>query len=205
LKRRLSLVLLLVIATHAVAAQANTEAILDVTALYQKNYTTVLFEYRGEEKTVEACGCSTVCLAMAMNWLAETDEYDPEALLLEAYNNGLYTGVGLGYDEMVQMLTAHGFEGKWFRGSVKLFRRALRHGCPIVAYMGEGYFTTKGHYILIIGIDKYDRLIVVDPNSERNSQGLYPCDIIIREANSKGSFMVCYNPDDTPLEYYTEE
>ena len=52
---------------------------------------------------------------------------------------------------------------------------------------------------MIIGIDAYDRLIIVDPNSKRKSMGRYKSDIIIREANSKGAFMVCYRPGNTPL------
>ncbi len=201
MKRRPALILLAILLCAGSSARAGTEAVLDVTPLYQANYTSVLFTYHGEEKTVAACGCSTVCLAMAMNYLSGTSAYDPETLLLQAYENDLYTGVGLGYAEMVTMLESGGLEGEWFRGSAKLFRRALRHGCPIIAYMGEGFFSNDGHYILIVGIDRYDRLIVVDPNSERKSEGRYPSDIIVREANSKGSFLVCYRPGDTPLAY----
>lgn len=199
MRKRLSLALLFLLSIFTSSAQAGTEAILDVTPLYQADYTTVLFTYHGEDKTVADIGCSVACLAMAMNYLEETDAYDPEALLLEAYENELYNGAGINYNNMVTMLENHGFAGQWFCGSVKLFRRALRHGCPIVAFMGSGYFTNNGHYILIIGIDQYDRLIVVDPNSERNSQGLYKTSIILREANSEGSFMVCYRIGDTPL------
>ena len=199
MRKRLLWTLLLVLLTPVATAQAATEAILDVSPLYQANYTNVLFEYRSEEKTVANCGCSVACLAMAMNYLGETDGYDPETLLLSAYQDELYTGAGISYSGMSQILKDNGFEGKWFRGSAKLFRRALRHGCPIVAYMAKGFFTDNGHYILIVGIDAYDRLIVVDPNSERKSQGRYKADIIIREANSKGAFMVCYRPGDTPL------
>jgi hypothetical protein len=199
-----TIALILMLTACASAAQAATEAILDITPIYQTDYTDTLFEYRGEEKSVATSGCGAVCLAMAMNWLGETDEYDPEALLLEAFQNGLYTGVGLGFDAMIALLESHGYEGEWFQGSAKLFRRALRHGCPVIAFMGEGFFTNKGHYILIVGIDKYDRLLVVDPNSERKSQGRYPSNIIVREADSDGSFLVCYRTGETPLALVTD-
>lgn len=136
---------------------------------------------------------------MAMHYLEETDTYVPEALLLETYENELYNGAGIDDDNMVTILENHGFAGQWFCGSVKLFRRALQHVCPIVAFIGSDYFTSNGHCILIAGIDQYGRLIVINPNGEHNSQGLYKTSIILREANSEGSFMVCYRIGDTPL------
>ncbi len=144
---------------------------LDVTPLYQADYTIVLFTYHGEDKTVTNIGCRVACLIMAMHYLEETDTYAPEALLLETYEDELYNGAGIDDNNMVTILENHSFAGQWFCGNVKLFRRALHHVCPIVAFMGSGYFTSNGHYILIAGIDQYGRLIVINPNSEHNSQG----------------------------------
>ena len=75
--KRLLWALLLVLLTPVATAQAATEAILDVSPLYQANYTNVLFEYRGEEKTVANCGCSVACLAMVRIGIWVIDPFLP--------------------------------------------------------------------------------------------------------------------------------
>ena len=48
----------------------------------------------------------------------------------------------------------------------------LEVGNPIICAMGEGNFTTSGHYIVLVGLE--DGLIRVnDPNSYANSEKLW--------------------------------
>lgn len=46
---------------------------------------------------------------------------------------------------------------------------ALQNGDPVIAAMGPGVFTKKGHFIVLIGINENGKVIVNDPNSTNRS------------------------------------
>ncbi len=173
------------------AAMAQSEIFLDVKPIYQADYPTPLFQYKGQDKSVSTSGCGAVCVSMALSLLLPEAEQTPETLLLWAYEEGLYKGNGLSHKTMGLMLEAHGLEGKWLGKKTKTLRVALKAGKPIIAYMGPGTFTNSGHYILISGIDRKDRCWVIDPNCERLSMRWYPLKAIFHQAGSKHPFLVC--------------
>ncbi len=46
-------------------------------------------------------------------------------------------------------------------------RSALKKKHPVVALMGPGYFTKKGHFIVLVAIDNNDQVTVADVGSKR--------------------------------------
>jgi hypothetical protein len=74
---------------------------------------------------------------------------------------------------------------------------ALRDGHPVIAHMGKGTFTNDGHYIVLRGIAEDGKIFVNDPNSSSRSQKTYSLDLIMREAKTFRSFMVCTRADGT--------
>ena len=172
-------------------ASDRADVTLNVKPVYQTDYTTTLFTYHGEEKSVASSGCGAACLSMAMRYLDASVEQDPEALLLWVYANGYYQGAGIGYAAMQKALEAFGFSGEWIAANRLKLREALEAGYPVIAYMGEGHFGTSGHYILVYGIDSIGRVRVIDPNSEKRSQILYRSKTIIDEAGGSYALLIC--------------
>ncbi|MDO4541065.1 MAG: C39 family peptidase, partial [Syntrophomonadaceae bacterium] len=91
---------------------------------------------------------------------------------------------------------AYGFEGAWIGERPKQLRQELKEGHPVIATMGPGTFTSNGHYILIYGIDPYDRVRVIDPNSKSKSLKLYPLQTIFDENAGSHAFLICSLQED---------
>ena len=129
---------------------------------------------------------------MAMNYLDETVEQDPESLMMWAFFHDYYKGPGLSCKTMVQILEDYGFCGKWISKEPLLpVRKALEAGYPVIAYVGEGYFSPSGHYILIYGIDPTGHFRVIDPNSEKRSLQEYRSEFITQQIVSSYAFLIC--------------
>lgn len=118
-------------------------------------------------------GCGPTCLAMAGYYLTGSKNMNPGDIAAFAEEGGYY---------------AEGYGSSWTlisQGSVRLgltatelplvkgkIVDALEAGDPVILAMGEGDFTTTGHYIVLTGME--DGLFRVnDPNSILNSQKLW--------------------------------
>lgn len=176
-------------------AAARTNIRLKVEPLYQDDYRRALFQYEGVEKSVSSSGCGAVCVSMAISFLAPETEQTPESLLLLAYEKQLYYGSGLSRRALSQILDAYDLEGEWVGKGPKRLRRELRAGRPMIAYMGPGTFTTTAHYIIISGIDRNNRVWVIDPKSKARSMRWYPLELIFDEAANGKPFLVCWRPE----------
>ena len=118
-------------------------------------------------------GCGPVCLAMAGYYVTGDDRFTPDKMVAFARENGYYSkgngsswtlisegGVKLGLDVMEIPLVE------------KRIMDNLAVGNPIICAMGEGDFTTSGHYIVLVGTED-GKIRVNDPNSYGNSGKLW--------------------------------
>lgn len=186
------LLVLLLLPSGAMAVNTRKDVTLEIAPLYQGDYQKVLFTYNKEGKTVASSGCGAVCLSMAMSYLDKTVAQDPESLMMWAFLHDYYKGTGLSCKTMTQILEDYGFCGKWLSKEPLLpVRKALEAGCPVIAYVGEGYFSSAGHYILIYGIDPTGHFRVIDPNSEKRSLKAYRSEFITGQITSSFAFLVC--------------
>ena len=72
----------------------------------------------------------------------------------------------------------------------------LRKGNPIVEYVGAGYFTENGHYVVLRGITEDGKLLVADPNSEeKTTQKTYRFAAMIQQGKGDYPFMICEKED----------
>lgn len=133
-------------------------------------------DYGNDVAGLTACG--PVCLSMAAYYFTRDPDMSPDNIIQFAIDYG-YCIPGNG--------TAWALfsEGAWYLGLTStgayLSRQSaidnLEAGNLIVCLMGEGDFTTEGHYILMVGVE--DGLIRVnDPNSYANSEKLWDYDAI---------------------------
>lgn len=146
---------------------------MNVPQLYQNDFQTAVCEYDGDARSVATSGCSVACLSMALYYLTGDDSQTPTTLLREACLAGYYTGNGVKQSDLEALATAHGVKAQRCAKKTSLIRRAMERGYPIVATMGDGYFG-NGHYIVLRGLTKDDRLLVNDPNSPEKSARTYP-------------------------------
>lgn len=74
----------------------------------------------------------------------------------------------------------------------RAIENTLRKGKPIIVYVGAGYFTGSGHYIVLRGIAENGELLVADPNSEEKTEKkTYRVAEIIRQAKGDYPFIIC--------------
>ena len=105
---------------------------------------------------------------------------------------GFYRGDGLGRDALRLLLAEYGIEGRWRALDARAIENTLRKGRPIIEYVGPGYFTGSGHYVVLRGIAANGELLVADPNSEENTlHKTYRFAEMLRQAKGDYPFMIC--------------
>jgi len=118
-------------------------------------------------------GCGPVCLAMAGYYVTGDDKFAPDKMVEFAAENGYYSpGNGSSWTLISEGGPVLGLDVTEIPLVKKRITDNLEVGNPIICAMGEGDFTTSGHYIVLVGLQ--DGLIRVnDPNSHANSEKLW--------------------------------
>lgn len=115
-------------------------------------------------------GCGAACLSMAAVYLTGDTGLTPDVIADYAAENGYFVdGSGTSWDLFTKGINHYGLKSKNVSNSNDAIINALSKGDPIIASVGAGDFTKKGHYIVIVGYDD-DGFIVNDPYSLVNSQ-----------------------------------
>ena len=95
------------------------------------------------------------------------------------------------------MAEAYGLKCEGVGADYAAIKEALRKGNPVVALMGPGYFTRRGHFMVLIGIDENDHVTVADVGSRSRSAYKYALSDIIsqsKSASAGGPFWVISKP-----------
>lgn len=118
-------------------------------------------------------GCGPTCLAMVGYYLTEDENMSPAQIARFAEKNGYYAaGYGSSWTLISEGAVELGFSVKELPLVKKKMVDTLETGTPIILALGEGDFTTTGHYIVLTGVE--DGLFRVnDPNSVANSEKLW--------------------------------
>lgn len=118
-------------------------------------------------------GCGPACLAMAGYYLTGSKNMNPRDMAVFAEENGYYAaGYGSSWTLISQGSARLGLTATELPLVEKKMKDALEAGHPVILAMGEGDFTTTGHYIVLTGLQ--DGLFMVnDPNSIENSSKLW--------------------------------
>lgn len=118
-------------------------------------------------------GCGPTCLAMVGYYLTGSDIFRPESIAAFAEENRYYAE---GYGSSWTLISEGGPELGLQVQELPLVKKkmvtALEQGQPIILAMGEGDFTTTGHYIVLTGVEN-GAFRVNDPNSVQNSEALW--------------------------------
>ena len=121
-------------------------------------------------------GCGPTCLAMAGYYLTGDDAMNPEQVARFAQRNGYYErGFGSSWtliSEGAEKLGLSVQELPLVKGKMVA---ALEEGKPIILALGPGDFTSKGHYVVLTGMEE-GMFRVNDPNSLERSGKLWSYD-----------------------------
>ena len=118
-------------------------------------------------------GCGPTCLAMAGYYLTGSMNMNPRDIARFAEENGYYAkGYGSSWTLISQGSARLGLKATELPLVKKKLTDALEAGHPVILALGEGDFTTTGHYIVLTGLQD-GQFTVNDPNSVLNSQKLW--------------------------------
>lgn len=118
-------------------------------------------------------GCGPTCLAMAGYYLTGDDDMMPDKVAEFAEKNGYYApGYGSSWTLISEGSPALGLTAEELPLVKAKMVSALEEGKPVILAMGEGDFTTTGHYILLTGVED-GAFRVNDPNSILRSEKLW--------------------------------
>ena len=128
-------------------------------------------EYGG--KPAALTGCGPVCLSMAAYYLTGDEAFSPDNMIEFAKKGGYYSpGSGSSWTLISEGGVELGFDVTEIPLVKKRILDNLEVGNPIICAMGQGDFTSSGHFIVLVGVE--DGLLRVnDPNSIANSEKLW--------------------------------
>lgn len=125
-------------------------------------------EYGSSVAGLTACG--PVCLSMCAYYLTGNEDMSPDNIIEFAKENGYCTN---GSGSLWTLISEGGEELGLDVEELPLVKKKivdnLENGNPVICVMGEGHFTTTGHFIVLTGI-KNGEFTVNDPNSIANSE-----------------------------------
>lgn len=130
-------------------------------------------------------GCGPTALAMVVVGLTGNIDMNPKAIADFSYDQGyLVEGVGSSWTLMSEGAKSLGVNGKLISLDEDVIINTLKSGQPIIASVGPGTFTTTGHFIVLTGVDKDNKIIINDPDSKMKSKQTWDIEVIMNEAAS---------------------
>lgn len=135
----------------------------------------------GRTGTIGATACGPTSLAMAVSSLTSRT-IDPVEMSNWAYKNGYKCEGGGSYWTLIPEGAKH--FGLKVEGNVTEAQQivdALSSGKLIIAIMGQGHFTTSGHFLLLRGITEQGKILVADSYSSNYTKKEWDMQIILNE------------------------
>ena len=145
---------------------------------------------------IASAGCGPTSMAVVISSL--TDQWvTPVDTTVWAYEHGYYSSAGSAHSLIPAISEAYRLNCEGVGTDYASIKKALKKGKPVVALMGPGYFTRKGHFMVLIGIDDDDNVTVADVGSRTRSAYKYALSDIIaqsKSASAGGPFWVISKP-----------
>lgn len=136
-------------------------------------------------------GCGPTSLSMVYCGLTGDDYWNPYQLAIRAEEDGYYvSGCGTAWSLMEDFAKEIGLKMVDVRYEKEDIIRVLADGHPIIAIMGPGDFTDKGHFIVLTGVDDDGKVIVNDPNSKKNSKQTWDVETLMRQMKNLWGYTI---------------
>lgn len=142
------------------------------------------------ENIIAINGCGPTALSMVLAGLKGDSSITPYKVAKYAENNGYYvSGSGSSWSLMSDASSAFGVKSEELPLYKDTIMSILKKGQPIICIMGEGDFTTTGHFIVLTGIED-GKIKVNDPNSKARSNLLWDYDRIAPQIRNLWTFYI---------------
>lgn len=127
-------------------------------------------------------GCGPTAMAMVVASMTDT-QTDPALMAQWAADHGYWARKSGSYLSIVEgTAQAFGLQAEAFPGRTPdELLEALLSGKVLVALMGPGHFTNRGHFILLRGVTLSGEILVADPNSPERSLSVWDPQLILDE------------------------
>lgn len=131
-------------------------------------------------------GCGPTCLSMVVAGLTGDYSVTPEVVAEFAMNHGYYVEEsGTSWSLMEKGAKSFGLSSNQIKlWSTKSITKALKAGKVVICSVGEGDFTTQGHFIVIVGLNEDGTVMVNDPNNRTNCEKKWEIKRILDQAKS---------------------
>ena len=142
------------------------------------------------ENIIAINGCGPTALSMVLAGLKGDSSITPYKIAKYAENNGYYvSGSGSSWSLMSDAPSAFGVKSEEIPLYKDTIMSILKKGQPIICIMGEGDFTTTGHFIVLTGVED-GKIKVNDPNSKARSNLLWDYDRIAPQIRNLWTFYI---------------
>ena len=142
------------------------------------------------ENIIAINGCGPTALSMVLAGLKGDSSITPYKVAKYAENNGYYvSGSGSSWSLMSDAPYAFGVKSEELPLYKDTIMSILKKGQPIICIMGEGDFTTTGHFIVLTGVED-GKIKVNDPNSKARSNLLWDYDRIAPQIRNLWTFYI---------------
>ena len=167
--------------------------------LLQGDYSATVLYYYGMPKSVATSGCGATSLSMVIAYLTGNTDQNPYQLFCDSVDAGCYHGAGWSHSTLSRYAAEYGLQTRWIANDGEAVLQALREGKPVIAHMGPGIFTEKGHYLVLRGVTEDGLVLLNDPNSRSNCSKAFPMETLLKQAKTSEAFLVCW-VEKTPVE-----
>ncbi len=160
-----------------------TGGVVDIVYFYQGGEAWAELPYGSDN--IGGYGCGPTAMAMVVSSLTGS-AVDPSAMAQWAVEHGYWARKSGSYLSIVEgTARAYGLRAESFDGRTpdELLDELLS-GRLLVALMGPGHFTSRGHFILLRGFTLSGEILVADPNSPERSLSVWDPQIILDELSS---------------------
>lgn len=155
-------------------------------------------------------GCGATSLSMVIAYLTGNEEQNPYTIFCDAVDEHYYYGNGLSHNTLTHFATRYEVKSRWIANDADAIIEALKEGKPVIAHMGPGIFTSRGHYVVLRGVTDDGLILLNDPVSKTKCKKAFPIQTLLTQARTSSSFMVCWTeetaePVETPESTVTPE
>lgn len=138
----------------------------------------------GNDSYIGVSGCGPTCLSMVLYYLTGDESLTPDRIADYAIENSYYVeGTGTAWALMKDFPRFYGIRVTQPQITENALKEELDEGHTLICAMGEGEFTTAGHFIVIYGYDGTG-FKVNDPNCVARSRKRWDFDEIKRQIKS---------------------
>jgi hypothetical protein len=138
----------------------------------------------GGTDDLKTYGCGPTCMAMLVNSFGNAGQYTPITMADWEAKNGQFAQGNGSFHSIVEVTAkAFGLKSESLASEISAdtIKNELSEGHLVVELVGEGFFTEKGHFIILRSMNDDGTINIADPNSLENTKTPFTADFLIQQ------------------------